>query len=442
MHLRSGIRRSIAAFVVTAGLAYPACAALCPKGIGGCPSPGRCFLFTDTDGNLVCDYTSRAVSQAPGAAPSQPGIPARVQTAVPATTVQVPDTTAVPATAAASPSIPAATPPGPVPDTTPALLQNTSGGLGPGTFQLTVPVMEVLLFLIFTGIFFVLMKKGIPGMPSRRTLPALLLSAFFGLCISLVLTCFLSGGATAGTTYALVWMGAGTPLAAYLWRAGMMTRRAALGAALAGTLAGFAFLSPVMPMELGGVINVITGVSSLTPGIIVICAVILLALVTGRVFCGNICPVGSIQELAYEVPVGKIRIRRTGVLERVRLAVFVLTAIAAVRLIDLLALTGLYDLFSLTVSAGLVTALCLVLVSAFLYRPVCRILCPFGVLFSLPAGFSLLRLRRTEQCISCKKCEKTCPAVVAGAGAPKRECYLCARCTEACPVNGALVYGR
>ena len=44
----------------------------------------------------------------------------------------------------------------------------------------------------------------------------------------------------------------------------------------------------------------------------------------------------------------KLVIRRTEILELIRLAVFVVTVIAAVYLIDLMAVTGLYDLFSLT----------------------------------------------------------------------------------------------
>jgi polyferredoxin len=133
-------------------------------------------------------------------------------------------------------------------------------------------------------------------------------------------------------------------------------------------------------------------------------------------------------------------IHKKEILELVRLAVFVITVIAAIYLIDLMAMTGLYDLFSLTLSVGFVVAAGLVVLSVFLYRPVCRILCPFGVLFSLFAQFSWFRLRRTASCISCRKCERVCPACTAGAGDSKRECYLCGRCTDACPKEGALVY--
>jgi ferredoxin-type protein NapH len=142
------------------------------------------------------------------------------------------------------------------------------------------------------------------------------------------------------------------------------------------------------------------------------------------------------------VPVQKIVIRRTEIPEFIRLAVFVATVLAAYYLIDLMAFTGLYDFFALTLSASLLVAAGLVLISVFLYRPVCRILCPFGVLFSVLAEFSWFRLRRTDTCISCKKCEKACPTRTAGKHDSKRECYLCSRCTEVCPVDKALSYRR
>ena len=72
MQITKTFRRAVATVILTAGLAYPACAAVCPKGIGGCPSPGRCFLFVDADGNTLCDYTARTGSQVQSAPVSIP----------------------------------------------------------------------------------------------------------------------------------------------------------------------------------------------------------------------------------------------------------------------------------------------------------------------------------------------------------------------------------
>ena len=418
MQISRTIRRSIAAIILTAGLAYPVCAAVCPKGRGFCPDPGRCFLYVDADKNTLCDYTPPGAGQVTGAVPSPSEVTA--QTAVPATTAPASAPSAVPV------------------DATPAGNTISRGFLD--SVHISPLIEGVALFLLLTGILFLLLRYGVLGVQVRRTRPALALSAFLSLGISLVATCILAGDTSAGTTYALVFMGAGSPLAAYLWYGGVMTRKVTVWAALVGTLAGMVFVAPIMPMEIGGLVNIVTGVSALVPGILVICAVVLFALVAGRTFCGNICPVGSLQELAYNIPSKKMVIQKKEILELVRLAVFVITVIAAVYLIDLMAMTGLYDLFSLTLSAGFVVAAGLVILSVFLYRPVCRILCPFGVLFSLFAEFSWFRLRRTESCISCRKCERVCPACTAGAGDSKRECYLCGRCTDACPKEGALVY--
>ena len=440
MQITTSIRRTIASVLLTAGLIYPACAAVCPKGIGGCTSPGRCFLFVDADGNTLCDYTARTVSQASaGPVSSGPSAPVNPQISIRATATPATDPTSVqvsslPVSTPSETSVPA------MPDTTASVLQNTSSGSFLDALHLSAPITETALFLMFTGILFVFIRTGILGIRIEKTLPALALSSLCALGISLIVTSFLAGAAVAGTTYALCYMGAGTLLAAYLWHTGVMTQKIVVLAAGLSTLTGFIFLAPIMPMELGGLVNVMTGQSNLNPGIIVICAVIALTLGVGRTFCGAICPVGSLQELAYAVPMTKIVIRHTVILELIRLVVFAAIIIAAVYLIDIMAFTGLYDVFSLTLSAGLVVAAGIILLSVFLYRPVCRIICPFGVLFSLLAGFSLFRLRRTGACINCKRCEKACPANTAGKPDSKGECYLCGRCTDTCPAPGALMY--
>lgn len=433
------LRRTIASVILTAGLAYPACAAICPKGIGGCAAPGRCFLFVDADANSLCDYTGRTGSTAPsGSIPSRPGVSAQASS-----TVQATPTVADPAGTASVTSpvqVPQATQVSSASGTTTSVVgSSTPVGSSSGLPVWTI-ITELALFFLFTAIIFVIIRSGNAGIRIERTLPTLALSSLFGLGLSLITTTLVTGGIIAGTTYAIIFMAAGTVLAAYLWYSGVMSRRVVFAAGVLGALTGFVFMAPIMPMELGGVINVVTGTSAITAGVMVICAIVILALIMGRTFCGNLCPMGSLQELAYTIPTGKISVRRTEILELTRLGVFVATVIAAVWLIDLMAVTGLYDLFALTFSGGFVIAAGLVLLSVFLYRPVCRILCPFGVLFSLAAEFSWFRLRRTETCVSCRKCEKVCPTRSAGKDDSKRECYLCGRCTETCPKDAALVY--
>jgi len=311
-----------------------------------------------------------------------------------------------------------------------------------GSATLAIPIFELALFLVLTGILYAVIRYRLPEVQGRGKLPVFALSAFFALGISLAVTCLLVRDTVSGTLFALVYMVAGSVLVGYLWYSRVMTRRLVLLAALQSTFCGFVFVAPIMPQEIGGLVNAATGASAITPGIVAICAVIGLALVIGRTFCGSICPVGSIQELAYALPVKKYVIRNRRLAETVRLVVFVAAVIAALYLVDLMEYTGLYDLFALTVSALAIVALGIVVLSVFVYRSVCRLLCPFGVLFSLAAQFGRFRLHRTDACISCRKCERACPAATAGKDDPKRECYLCGRCTEVCPKDSALVYGR
>ena len=404
MQITRSIRRIIASSLLTAGFVYPACAAVCPKGIGGCPSPGRCFLFTDADTNTLCDYTSRTGT-----------LPERTSTAV---QIQ------------------------PTADPTPSVVQNISPQGFLDTILQSAVMTELLLFLLYTGILFALIRTGKSGTRSQETLPALALSSLFALGLSLITTSFLTSDTGTGTGYALIYMGIGTLLTAYLWFKGVMTRKIVLLAAVLGILAGFVFLAPIMPMELGGIINVISGASALTYGVVVISTVIALALVVGRTFCGTICPVGLLQELVYAMPVKKIVIQHTQVLELIRLAVFAVTVISAFYLIDLMSFTGLYDLFSLTISAGFAIAGSIILVSVFLYRPICRIICPFG--YSSPslrnsAGSGCGAMRPASTAGNVRKPALPLPQERHDS---KRECYLCGRCTGVCPVGTALTYQR
>jgi ferredoxin-type protein NapH len=418
MTVRPWLRCSLAGIAGVVGLAYPACAAICPKGRGFCPYPGRCFLYTDVDANSLCDYTTRSAATT---TPQVATTPTPVVTSTPAPATP----TVTPARAASNlTSLPSQ------PDT--GIVQ----GVIPGVLQTGIISFTVLCALIFLGF-----RSGLFGVRIRRTGPALAASALFALGLAMMITFLLAGEATQASAFAMVYLLAGTLLAAYVWRTGSMSRALVVAAAAMSTGFGFVLVAPLMPVEFTGLVSLATGGQTLTPVVIGLLAGIGLAAMAGRTFCGHLCPFGSVQELAWNVPGRKVTIRRTGYLEALRLIVFGGTVIAALSLISLMEYTGVYDFFSLTLSAGFAVFLGILVLSVVVYRPVCRALCPFGLLFSLPAHFSLLRLHRTEACIGCKKCEKACPARVAARDASKRECYLCARCTGVCPVEGALVYG-
>jgi polyferredoxin len=235
-------------------------------------------------------------------------------------------------------------------------------------------------------------------------------------------------------------MVAGTAITAYLWKKWEMQVEISLLVLALSTIAGFVFLTPLMPIEFTGLVSLLTGSRTLTLGLIGILIVIGLAVIYGRTFCGHICPVGTIQELASQLPGKKVDIKNPKIPELIRFGVFIAVVIAGLSSLTLMEYTGLYNFFSLTMSAGFILFAIILGISLFVYRPVCRFLCPYGLIFSLANFRSRYTITRTKHCIDCRKCEKACPVHIAGLDAPKRECYLCGRCKDACPVQDALTY--
>jgi len=233
---------------------------------------------------------------------------------------------------------------------------------------------------------------------------------------------------------------------AWLWYSGRFTRRRALPFLIVSALLGFLVFAPVFPYQLQMVVlgNAAALGSPLPMAIGGLLLFIVLALVLGRVICGQVCPAGAVQELMYLLPVKKRGRAESRVPVAVRAGVFVVFLAAGLGLsVNLLALIGLPAFFHLAVaSASFFVFLGIVLLSATVYRPFCRYVCPYGALLAPAASKGLYRLLRTDACIGCRKCERACPTGEATPAAGLGECYLCGRCTEACPVDGALVYGR
>jgi ferredoxin-type protein NapH len=244
-----------------------------------------------------------------------------------------------------------------------------------------------------------------------------------------------------GFIYALVMIG----IIAYLWYSGRWRQKIGWLLLVISVAFGFLIFSPVAPWQFQQlVLGDVQGLGApLIVGVIGLAIVLLLTFVVGRFFCGYICPVGTIQEIASHAPAPKVNPQQKKLFMGVRAVFFVLFLVMAfVFSASLLNFFGIKDFFYLALTAGTFVFIIILLLSMTLYRPFCRLICPYGLLLSLGAWKAAFKIHRTSACIECKKCEKTCPTDEAKRDDGKAECYLCRRCMDICPVTGALVYGR
>ncbi|MCJ7518597.1 MAG: 4Fe-4S binding protein [Anaerolineaceae bacterium] len=75
----------------------------------------------------------------------------------------------------------------------------------------------------------------------------------------------------------------------------------------------------------------------------------------------------------------------------------------------------------------------------------CRYLCPLGGLLGLVSRFAVVRREVTKDCISCDRCSKVCPTgtidAAKGYASDPAECTVCYDCMAECPVN-AIAFDR
>lgn len=241
---------------------------------------------------------------------------------------------------------------------------------------------------------------------------------------------------TAGMAYAIVAL----IVLVILFVRGKFNRRIGYLFLVVSTVFGFLVFAPMLPNQfqalLLGATKQIGGPVPLAIAMLTLFVVV--AFVFGRIFCGYICPVGTLQELVYLLPGKKLKVTNKVVPIAFRLIFSLAFVILATGFsIGLLRYLGVKDFFYLNTGAVFFWVfLTILVVSVFVYRPFCRLACPYGAILSLAVIKGRFKLRRNENCINCKKCREACPTGEVGWTDLKQECYMCNRCKEACPVNG------
>ncbi|MCK4304333.1 MAG: 4Fe-4S binding protein [Candidatus Eisenbacteria sp.] len=223
---------------------------------------------------------------------------------------------------------------------------------------------------------------------------------------------------------------------------------------------------------------------------------VLLTLLFGRFFCGWVCPLGTLIQLAEKLPIRrKKEILETNRWHRAQTIKFYLLAGLLIAALFGMQWSGVLDPLSIAVrSMGLVVLPALemglrslfeaaythnplgiseitepiydalqgglisfqqphfhqpflfglifsgILALSFVrYRFWCRILCPLGALLGVLARLGLFRIHQLETCTACHRCSFDCQ----GAAEPETlggwkpsECVVCGNCTAACPESG------
>ncbi len=191
--------------------------------------------------------------------------------------------------------------------------------------------------------------------------------------------------------------------------------------------------------------NSITDVSyrwrGITRGIALTIAITLSAIVTGRIFCGFVCPIGFVQDIAQSLG-KKLKIREHKAVklfsnfEKVKYLVFLLVIILGSLgfgyvISHFSPWLGFLNFFAgFRFHSGFLVLIAVVITGMFVRRPFCRFLCPLGAYQALLTSFGFLKVRDSGECESCRYCIVECPVGINefNDGTASPECISCMKC--------------
>ncbi|QDX82169.1 4Fe-4S binding protein [Denitratisoma sp. DHT3] len=186
--------------------------------------------------------------------------------------------------------------------------------------------------------------------------------------------------------------------------------------------------------------------------------IILTVFFWGRgLFCGWLCPFGSLSEMLFKVA-GRLGLKRFQThlpmwlhdrLKWVKYGVFWGLLGVSFFSMGLAEMLAEVEPFKTTFLVGLLNrswpytlfAASLLGISIFIERPFCKYLCPLGAALALPTTFRWFGLKRKQECGPCAACAVGCGSLaIDGSGRiDQRECMLCLDCmvmyydSHACP---------
>ena len=164
-------------------------------------------------------------------------------------------------------------------------------------------------------------------------------------------------------------------------------------------------------------------------------------------FCGWLCPYGSLSELSFKIA-GRLGLKRFQFhlpmpwhnrLRWLKYGIFALLVGVSFYDIGLAEQMAEVEPFKSTFLVGGVWNRAwpfvtywgaLFVLGLFVERPFCKYLCPLGAGLAIPTTFRFIKLKRKEECTTCHACQKGCGslAIADDGRIDQRECLLCLEC--------------
>lgn len=177
------------------------------------------------------------------------------------------------------------------------------------------------------------------------------------------------------------------------------------------------------------------------PMIVMVGAMVVFSIIGNKIFCGWICPLGCLQEIAYKISKGLNKIKLSFISSNsVRFSILALFFIYLFSFgTNIYDLFNPFELFHWHLDTYILIIVSFVMVaSLFYFRPFCHFLCPAGLLTWIFEHTSLFKIHINRgQCTRCKKCiiESPCNAIdpILNEHSIVPDCYACGTCIESCP---------
>ncbi|MHC1683101.1 MAG: FMN-binding protein [Clostridiaceae bacterium] len=180
-------------------------------------------------------------------------------------------------------------------------------------------------------------------------------------------------------------------------------------------------------------------------------------LILGPVFCGWICPFGTLQDVFARLgaKLGIKKLVMPAILKKIlvfsRYTLLIITILISTDFIfTLLSLDPRANITTLLggkmlIVAGWIIIFVFLAISMFFERPFCNYLCIEGAKFGVLSTLRPLTIvRNKETCVGCNKCNKACPMnidISSYGQVRSPQCINCLECIVACPVKNTLKVG-